>query len=83
MNIVEMGYEILIISQFTLQGVMKGNKPDFHQAMKYQEAETYFNKLVDELKGQYEPKKIQTGVFGAQMVVDIKNQGPATLVIDI
>ncbi|HOJ85801.1 MAG TPA: D-aminoacyl-tRNA deacylase [Elusimicrobiales bacterium] len=75
--------EALVISQFTLLGdTKKGRRPDFTKAMKPKEAEKIYEDFVKKLKEKYEPNKIKTGVFGAEMSVDIKNDGPVTIIIN-
>lgn len=71
---------ILSISQFTLQAnTKKGNRPSYAEAMKGEDAikiYEYFNELLN--------KEIKTypGVFGADMLVSINNNGPVTIIID-
>ena len=74
-----LNYEILLVSQFTLYQVFKGNKPDFHFAMNGEPAKVLFDKIVDCVKKKYDPNKIQTGTFGAYMNVDLCNDGPVTI----
>ena len=74
-----LGLEILLVSQFTLYGHMKGNKPDFHFAMDNDPAKILFDKIVDRIKKKYDPNKIQTGMFGAYMKVSLVNDGPITI----
>eukprot|EP01059_Diplonema_ambulator_P021195 TRINITY_DN35239_c0_g1_i1.p1 TRINITY_DN35239_c0_g1~~TRINITY_DN35239_c0_g1_i1.p1 ORF type:complete len:164 (+),score=18.46 TRINITY_DN35239_c0_g1_i1:51-542(+) len=81
-NVTEVGGSVLLVSQFTLCHVLKGNKPDFHNAMPGPESEPFFNELVQAMKLAYSPDKIQTGAFGAYMQVHIQNDGPVTLVLD-
>jgi D-aminoacyl-tRNA deacylase len=79
-SVMDMKYEVLLVSQFTLYSVLKGNKPDFHKAMKPELSQEFFDTFVKEMKAKYEP--IQTGEFGAYMNVDLQNDGPITIVID-
>lgn len=73
--------ELLIVSQFTLYGdCRKGRRPNFMEALGGEEAEKLYLEFVALCKG--EVKKVETGVFGAEMDVDIKNDGPVTLMID-
>ena len=72
-------FEILLVSQFTLYYIMKGNKPDFHQAMENDKAKLLFDKLVDCIKKKYDENKIKTGKFGEYMNVELINDGPVTL----
>eukprot|EP01006_Ploeotia_vitrea_P055275 TRINITY_DN67979_c2_g2_i4.p2 TRINITY_DN67979_c2_g2~~TRINITY_DN67979_c2_g2_i4.p2 ORF type:complete len:203 (+),score=25.82 TRINITY_DN67979_c2_g2_i4:35-610(+) len=74
--------EILLVSQFTLMHVLKGNKPDFHNAMSPQQAAKLFDQFVEHVRSQYVDDKVKTGAFGEYMNVDIQNDGPVTLVID-
>ncbi len=74
--------EVLVVSQFTLFGATKkGNRPSFIRAAKPDKGEKDYLKFVDELQRLIE-KPIQTGVFGADMKVDLCNDGPVTLIID-
>ncbi|KAI3649751.1 hypothetical protein MP228_005383 [Amoeboaphelidium protococcarum] len=72
---------LLIVSQFTLYGKLKGNKPDFHDAMKASDSEQLYNHVVQKLRNHL-PDRVQTGKFGAMMDVQILNDGPVTLIID-
>ncbi|KAE8302613.1 D-tyrosyl-tRNA deacylase [Giardia duodenalis] len=81
-NIIEVEGEILLVSQFTLYGFLNGNKPDFHEAMKSEEAGPLFDKFVQHVKEKYVSDRVHTGVFGGDMVVSIENDGPTTLTID-
>lgn len=76
------GYEILCVSQFTLCGRLKGNKPDFSKAMPPLQAKAMYEKLLDRLKKDYDADKIKDGVFGALMEVSIQNSGPVTITLD-
>jgi D-tyrosyl-tRNA(Tyr) deacylase len=80
LDVSQVGGEILIVSQFTLYGnCSRGNRPSFVEAMPYEEAQKCCNTFVA-LVGQLYPK-VQTGVFGAHMVVHLINDGPVTLVL--
>jgi len=82
-SIEDIGGEMLVVSQFTLFGnVNKGNRPDFTSSMPFAEAETLYNKFVNTLSMSYYKDRVKTGVFGAKMVVSLKNDGPVTLIID-
>ena len=73
---------ILIISQFTLCGdVRKGRRPAFTNAMEPSGAESLYNTLVDRLR-EKGVDNIQTGVFRADMDVDLVNDGPVTILLD-
>lgn len=73
--------EFLIISQFTLYGdTKKGRRPSFLNSAKSEYAEPIYNKFIKKLKEK--KLKVQTGIFGAKMKVNIVNEGPVTLMID-
>ena len=73
--------EILVISQFTLYGdCRKGRRPNFMNAMGGNLAEEFYEKFVSLLKES--GLKIETGEFGADMKVDIQNDGPVTILLD-
>ncbi|MEA4926653.1 MAG: D-aminoacyl-tRNA deacylase [Syntrophomonadaceae bacterium] len=73
--------EILMVSQFTLYGdVRKGRRPGFSTAELPEKAEPLFNYCVEYIRAQ--GIKIETGVFGADMQVDIENDGPCTILVD-
>lgn len=81
-NLMENDYEVIIVSQFTLYGKMKGAKPDFHSALNSEEANILYQNFVDRLKQLYKQDKVQTGKFGNRMAVNIVNDGPMTIVLD-
>ncbi|WMJ81273.1 D-aminoacyl-tRNA deacylase [Clostridium sp. MB40-C1] len=73
--------EILVVSQFTLYGdCRKGRRPNFMQALGGEEAEKLYLEFVNACKEDI--KIVETGIFGADMAVDIQNDGPVTLIID-
>lgn len=80
-SILEVGEEILAISQFTLYAsCRKGRRPDFIEAAKPEIAKPLYDKFIEKLKEK--GLTVQTGVFGADMQVHLVNQGPITLIID-
>ncbi|EPY40388.1 D-tyrosyl-tRNA(Tyr) deacylase [Angomonas deanei] len=81
-NVKEIDGGILLISQFTLMHVMKGNKPDFHHAMNPEAALEMFNTLRDTLRREYAEDKVATGHFQHYMNIEQVMDGPVTLVID-
>ncbi|ORY86418.1 putative D-tyrosyl-tRNA deacylase [Protomyces lactucae-debilis] len=80
-NIEQASGSILLISQFTLYGKLKGNKLDFHLAMKSEPAEVLYESVLSGLRASL-PERVQAGVFGGMMVVSIENDGPVTIEID-
>lgn len=73
--------EILSISQFTLYGdTKKGRKPDFKKSLNYNEAKILYDLFNQKLK-EYNIK-VETGIFGEDMCVNITNDGPVTIVME-
>jgi D-aminoacyl-tRNA deacylase len=73
--------ELLIVSQFTLYGdVRKGKRPSFTSAMHPSQAEPLLEKLVTTLRSHQ--LNVETGRFGADMRVQVDNDGPVTILID-
>jgi len=73
--------EVLIVSQFTLYAKLKGNKPDFHQAMNGERSEPMYEDFLALARRTHAPDKIKAGVFGAMMHVSLTNDGPVTIQI--
>ena len=74
--------DILVVSQFTLHAsTKKGNRPSYIKASKPEFAVPMYEKFVQQIENDL-GKKIQTGVFGADMKVELLNDGPVTIVID-
>lgn len=81
-SLLNVGGDILLISQFTLHGsTKKGNRPSFIKAAKPEYANKMYEKLIQVLE-QSIGKKIQTGEFGGDMEVSLINDGPTTIIID-
>lgn len=81
LSIQDVSGEFLIVPNFTLYGdCRKGRRPSFINSAKSEEAITLFDRFVYDLKKVYD--KVETGIFGADMAVDIINDGPVTLVLD-
>ena len=73
---------ILLISQFTLHGsTKKGNRPSYIRASKPEIAIPIYKKMIQQLSNDL-GKPIQTGIFGADMKVELLNDGPVTILID-
>ena len=74
--------DILLVSQFTLQAsTKKGNRPSYLKASKADIAIPVYEKMIVQLENDL-GKKIFTGEFGADMKVDLANDGPVTILID-
>ena len=78
-SVKSLGLEILLVSQFTLYHILKGNKPDFHSAMDGDKAKELFDKIVAKAREKYDEKKVQTGKFGEHMYIDMECDGPVTI----
>ena len=82
LSILDVEGEILAISQFTLLAdVKKGNRPSFINAMEPNEAEKLYKHYCEKLR-EFGVKKVDEGVFGADMQVSLINDGPVTIIYD-
>jgi D-tyrosyl-tRNA(Tyr) deacylase len=80
-SVVEVGGELLVVSQFTLLGdVRKGRRPAFDAAEPPEEARRTYEDVVGTLRST--GLRVQTGRFAAHMIVAIENDGPVTILID-
>jgi D-tyrosyl-tRNA(Tyr) deacylase len=74
--------DVIVVSQFTLQAsTKKGNRPSYIKAAKPEMAIPLYEEFVQKLENEL-GKKVQTGVFGADMKVALINDGPVTILID-
>lgn len=81
-SIIDIGGEILVISQFTLYAsTKKGNRPSYLKAAKPDIAIPLYEQFVQKLRAS-EIKKVGTGEFGADMKVSLLNDGPVTILMD-
>jgi D-aminoacyl-tRNA deacylase len=83
-SLLDVDGEALVVSQFTLiadSSRQKGTRPDFSQAASREQAEPLYERFCDALREL--GVSIETGVFGARMVVVIVNDGPVTIILDV
>ena len=81
-SILDMGYEILNISQFTLYGeTKKGNRPSFTKAMEPVKANELYITLTHLLNQEY-GIKTYNGAFGEMMDISLINEGPVTIILE-
>ncbi len=79
-SILEVGGDILSISQFTLYAdTHKGNRPSYINAMKGEESTKLYDLFNEEMRKYC---KVETGIFGADMTVEITNIGPTTILLE-
>ena len=82
LSIKEIDGDVIVISQFTLHALTKkGNRPSYIKASKPETAVPLYEKFVAQMEKDL-GKKVQTGVFGADMKVQLLNDGPVTIIID-
>jgi len=82
LSLKDTGGELLLISQFTLHAATKkGNRPSYIRAAKPDVAIPLYEQFISEIEKQFE-KPIQTGAFGADMKVELLNDGPVTIWMD-
>ena len=81
-NVSEAGGELLAVSQFTLTAsTKKGNRPSYYRAAGHETAVPLYEefcRLLSEAAG----KPVQKGIFGAEMMCSLVNDGPVTIIID-
>ncbi|MFB0526496.1 MAG: D-aminoacyl-tRNA deacylase [bacterium] len=81
LSILDVGGEILVISQFTLYGdCRKGRRPDFTSAASPEMAEGLYQKFTEKAKAK--GVKVKSGEFQARMLVNIHNDGPVTILLE-
>lgn len=81
LSLFDVSGELLVVSQFTLYGdCRKGRRPSFVKAARPEKAQEYYNIFIEKCSNLGIETK--TGVFQAEMLVNINNDGPVTLIID-
>ena len=80
LSIVQTGGSVLLVSQFTLYAdTRKGNRPGFTMGGDPAKAESLFNRFTTKMRELLGDDKVQTGIFGANMKVELVNEGPVTI----
>merc|ERR1711916_120396 len=82
LNVVDAGFELLLVSQFTLCATWKGRKPIFNRSMAPEQARVLFDRFVELAREAVGEKRVSTGRFGTLMEVGLVNHGPVTIILD-
>ena len=83
LSIQDVGGKIILVSQFTLHAsTKKGNRPSYIRAARPETAIPLYEETIDEFKKALGNKKVETGIFGADMQVYLVNDGPVTIILD-
>ena len=83
LSVADIGGEILAISQFTLTAsTRKGNRPSYIRASHGEESQPLYEYFCGRLESMLGPGRVKRGVFGADMKVELVNDGPVTIIID-
>lgn len=80
-SLLDYGLEILVVSQFTLYGdARKGNRPSYIRSAKFDDGIILYEKFIEEMKNL--GIKVSVGEYGADMDVELINDGPVTILLD-
>lgn len=81
-SLVDVNGEIIVVSQFTLMAsTKKGNRPSYIKAAKPEIAIPLYEQFISQIEKDLN-KKVGTGIFGADMKIELLNDGPVTIIID-
>lgn len=81
-SVIDINGDIVVVSQFTLHAsTKKGNRPSYIKSAKPEIAIPLYDSFISQLELEF-GKKVQTGIFGADMKVELLNDGPVTIIID-
>jgi D-tyrosyl-tRNA(Tyr) deacylase len=81
-SVLDVAGELLVVSQFTLYAqTKKGNRPSYIKAANHETAIPLYSQFLEKAQ-QLMGKPVQSGIFGADMQVDLTNDGPVTIIID-
>lgn len=81
-SLIDIKGDAIVVSQFTLQAsTKKGNRPSYMKAAKPEISKPIYKSFVNQFEQEIS-KKVQTGIFGADMKVSLLNDGPVTIVFD-
>lgn len=82
LSLLDTGYEILVVSQFTLHADTRhGNRPSFTDAAEPEKANDLYQSYIAELKNLIGHDKVREGKFGAMMKIKLVNDGPVTIIL--
>lgn len=80
-SLLDYGLEVLVVSQFTLYGdARKGNRPSYIRSAKFEQGILLYEKFIEELEKLN--VKVSHGEYGADMDVELINDGPVTILLD-
>lgn len=81
-SLIQVGSDAIVVSQFTLMAnTKKGNRPSYVKAAKPEISTPLYEQFVQQFEKDLE-KKVGTGIFGADMKINLRNDGPVTIIID-